>query len=192
MLNLQKQKNTGLQKLNVSVYFCLISIKGDSNLESNDCFICKRINKIKEGVNPYFVAELRTGYVVIGDYQHFKGYTLFLCKEHKTELHFLEESFKVEFLIEMSKVAEAVYNAFKPDKLNYELLGNGQGGAHMHWHIFPRRDNDTEKKGPVWILDKDLMYSEKVMPNESELKAMKIKLFNELEKVTTIIKKGSF
>lgn len=34
-------------------------------------------------------------------------------------------------------MAEAVYNAFQPDKLNYELLGVGSG-VHMHWHIFPR------------------------------------------------------
>ena len=50
------------------------------------CFICERIQRIKEGTNPYFVKELETGYVVLGDNQHFKGYTLFLCKEHQTEL----------------------------------------------------------------------------------------------------------
>ncbi len=161
-------------------------------MESNDCFICKRISMIQEGISPYFVAELKTGYVVIGDYQYFRGYTLFLCKEHKTELQFLNESLKIVFLTEMSKVAEAVYNAFKPYKLNYELLGNGQGGSHMHWHIYPRRENDTTIQGPVWCLDRELMYSEKVKPTESELKDMKIKLFNELQKVTTIIKKGDF
>ena len=42
------------------------------------CLICERINMIKQGNNPYFVKELETGYVVIGDYQHFYGYTLFL------------------------------------------------------------------------------------------------------------------
>lgn len=45
------------------------------------CLICERIQMIKEHKNPYFVKELETGYVVLGDYQHFKGYTLFLCKE---------------------------------------------------------------------------------------------------------------
>ncbi len=44
------------------------------------CIICDRIKMIKDGVNPYFVKELSTGYVVIGDNQHFKGYTLFLSK----------------------------------------------------------------------------------------------------------------
>lgn len=35
------------------------------------CFICDRIEMIKNGSNPYFVKELETGYVVIGDNQHF-------------------------------------------------------------------------------------------------------------------------
>lgn len=55
-----------------------------------DCIVCGRIEWIKKGINPYFVRELRTGYVVLGDIQRFKGYTLFLCKEHAAELHFLD------------------------------------------------------------------------------------------------------
>lgn len=42
------------------------------------CFICERIGMIQKGTNPYFVKELETGYVVIGDHQHFKGYTCFI------------------------------------------------------------------------------------------------------------------
>ncbi len=154
-----------------------------------DCFICERIDWIKEGTNPYFVAELETGYVVIGDHQYFKGYTLFLCKQHKTELHFLEEEFKIKYLYEMSKVAEAVYAAFLPDKINYELLGNGD--SHIHWHIFPRRQNDTPQKGPVWWVDKNIMFSEKVKPAEEELTEMKTRLYQELHKRTPILKKGN-
>jgi diadenosine tetraphosphate (Ap4A) HIT family hydrolase len=67
---------------------------------------------IKANTNPWFVKELETGYVVVGDNQHFKGYTLFLCKEHKTELFQLEHSTKMKFLEEMSVVAEAVAKAF--------------------------------------------------------------------------------
>ncbi len=35
------------------------------------CLICDRIELIKAGDNPYFVKELETGYVVIGDHQYF-------------------------------------------------------------------------------------------------------------------------
>ena len=49
------------------------------------CLICERIRQIQQGQNPYLVKALETGYVVIGDHQHFYGYTLFLCKWHVTE-----------------------------------------------------------------------------------------------------------
>lgn len=159
-------------------------------MASKNCIVCERIDMIKDSINPYFVAELETGYVVIGDHQYFKGYTLFLCKEHTTELHFLDEGFRNRYLIEMSKVAEAVYNAFNPDKLNYELLGNGD--SHIHWHIFPRRANDTPIKGPVWWLDRDMMFSNDVVPSDTELKAMKGKLYVELNKLITVVSKGNF
>lgn len=159
-------------------------------MEIKDCLICERISMIEEGIEPHFVAELETGYVVIGDYQYFKGYSLFLCKQHKTELHFLDEDFKIKFLTEMSKVSEAVYNAFKPDKLNYEMLGNDD--SHMHWHIFPRRENDAPVKGPVHRVDKKLLYAKEALPTEEELIEMKIKLYNELEKLTPILRKGKF
>lgn len=42
------------------------------------CIICDRIQMIKAGTNPYFVRELDTGYVVLGDNQHLRG-TLYSC-----------------------------------------------------------------------------------------------------------------
>ena len=87
------------------------------------CLICQRIEWIKSGENPYFVKELETGYVVIGDHQYFEGYTLFLAKEHVTELHHMEAPVKLRFLEEMSLVQEAVSKAFSAQKMNVELLG---------------------------------------------------------------------
>ncbi len=39
--------------------------------EATDCLICNRIASICAGSNPYFVAEVETGYIVLGDYQFF-------------------------------------------------------------------------------------------------------------------------
>ncbi|WP_138495289.1 HIT family protein [Paenibacillus pinistramenti] len=157
----------------------------------DDCLICNRIRMIKEGTNPYFVAELDTGYVVIGDHQYFEGYTLFLCKYHIHELHLLDSSTKEHFLNEMSIVAEAMYNAFTPNKLNYEMLGNGD--AHMHWHLFPRRNTEPNFREPVWWTDREIMYSDDVKPNEDKLKELKQSLLVELKKICTNIRRvGEF
>lgn len=148
-----------------------------------DCLVCDRIAAIQNGTNPYFAAELETGYVVLGDHQHFKGYTLFLCKRHAAELHLLDRPFRRRFLDEMSLTAEAVYRVFKPDKLNYELLGNGNA-THMHWHIFPRVVGDTPTPGPVWTLPKEVLYDQNNEPSAGDLKAMTAALKQEIVRLS--------
>lgn len=153
------------------------------------CLICERIKMIENGTNTYFVKELSTGYVVLGDHQHFKGYTLFLCKEHKTELFHLERPIKMKFLEEMSIVAEAVSKAFDAEKINYELLGNGD--THLHWHLFPRKNGDIENygnngKGPVWWYPMNKMYGDDKRLSREESEIMKSKLLKELEKLLKV------
>ncbi len=150
------------------------------------CLICDRIDMIKAGTNPYFVKELETGYVVIGDNQHFKGYTLFLCKMHETELFCLDKPFAAKFMHEMITVSEAVKNAFHAEKMNYECLGNGD--THLHWHLFPRTAGDIENygnhgRGPVWWYPIEKMYDDGNRPTAEELEAFKSALRQELNQL---------
>lgn len=145
------------------------------------CGICERIEQIKTNTNPHFVAELQTGYVVVGDHQLFRGYALLLHKEHKTELHELEHTNKIAFLEEMTIVAEAVYKAFKPEKLIYELLGNGM--PHMHWHIFPRHSDDLRPIGPVWVIDKNIRYGDVAAPTPELRTSLKEDLLTQLHQL---------
>ena len=152
------------------------------------CLICDRIEQIKNGANPYFVAELETGYVVLGDYQHFRGYTLFLYKHHqgKTELFDLEPAERAKFMEGMSQVAQAVKRAFGAEKMNCELLGNGD--AHLHWHLFPRVEGDIEAygnngRGPVWWYPMEKMYAGESRPAPEELEDMKQRLRAELDRL---------
>lgn len=148
------------------------------------CLICERIEMINNGTNPYFVREMETGYVVIGDNQHFQGYTLFLAKNHVTELHHLESTTKIKYLEEMALVEEAVAKAFHAEKMNLEMLGNGD--SHVHWHLFPRKAGDLQpyaNKGPVWWLPFEVMYSDNSCPSETELSEMINKLNKAFDEV---------
>ena len=152
------------------------------------CLVCDRIRETEAGNNPFLVKELETGYVVIGDYQHFKGYTLFLYKDHAAELFDLDEETRAKHLYEMTVVAEAMKNAFGAQKMNYECLGNGDGGAHIHWHLFPRRPGDLEDhgnngRGPVWWYPREEMYADANRPGREELEDMKARLRSELDKL---------
>ncbi len=112
-----------------------------------DCEICERIARFTPE-NPYLIAELDTGYAVLADNQYIRGYTIFLSKRCVPELHDLAPGVRTRFLEEMAQVAEAVFRAFAPRKLNYEMLGNSV--AHAHWHLFPRYADDPNPRWPVW------------------------------------------
>lgn len=156
--------------INIKLIYAIIS-------KMSTCLICKRIDAIKENNNLFFVKELKTGYVVLGDNQLYKGYTLFLFKNHVQELHELDNKTRTMFLTEMSQVAKAVYKSFSPDKLNYELLGNSH--PHMHWHIFPRYKNDPNFNKPVWF---NLMINNKIDEiSNFDLNLLKKTLLNNLK-----------
>ena len=144
------------------------------------CLICERIGQIERGENPYFVCALSTGYVVLGDHQRFEGYTLFLCKRHVTELYQLPWGFRTRFLQEMSLVAEAVAAVYRPEKMNYELLGNGD--THLHWHLFPRVSGDTPQPGPVWWLPREEMWNDAYRPSDDQLAERTKQLREEIER----------
>lgn len=148
------------------------------------CDICKTIEKSLNGENPYFVRELKTGIAVLGWNQHFYGYTLFICKQHVTELYDLEPEFQAEYLREMVLVAKAAAKAFNAEKMNYECLGNGD--VHLHFHLFPRKNGDlgdygNNGKGPVWWLPQNIMWSDDNKPTACQLEKMKVKLNTELD-----------
>lgn len=149
------------------------------------CLICRRIELIKGGKNKFFVKELKSGCVVLGDHQFYKGYTLLLSKIHTDELHKLKSSERSQFLEDMALVSEAVYKAFKPKKLNYELLGNTD--SHLHWHIVPRYKDDPNPDVPIWVIPYPIRSSNQTVPKESEIKVLKKKLIFEIDK---LIKNG--
>ena len=171
-------RDTSFDKLDGSLTYQAKYYRRNLPQPAEQCGVCDRIRQTREGANPYFVKELETGYVVIGDHQRFEGYTLLLCKEHATELSQLAPDFRDRFLRDMALTAEAVERAFRPDKLNYELLGAGKG-RHMHWHIFPRRSGDTPGPGPVWQV-KD-MNDDRYLPTPEKLEELKAALRKELD-----------
>ena len=147
-------------------------------MEAGSCLIGERVATIKAGTNPHAVAETETGYVVVGDHQFLRGYTLLLAKRHDTELHELDEKMRLQFLADMADVAAAVFRAFKPRKLNYELLGNLE--PHLHWHLIPRHADDPRPQGPASVIDPAVRNAESTKPSQAQLEDLKAKLAAEL------------
>ena len=144
---------------------------------SAECEICRRLPLITPE-SPYFLAELDTGFAVLGDHQIYDGYTLFIAKKCVPELHDLDRAERAKFLEEMAVVAEAVFKATQPRKLNYELLGNSV--SHLHWHLFPRYDSDPDPAWPVWNDDRVKNSSPAPRPDRARLDDLRTRIQHEL------------
>ncbi len=94
------------------------------------------------------IAELEQSYVLLNRDQFFPGYCFVFTKSHVTELFNLDKVVRQGVMEEVNSVAEALFTIFRPDKINYELLGNMV--PHMHWHIVPRFTSDPLWPRPIW------------------------------------------
>lgn len=94
------------------------------------------------------IIELEQTLVSLNRDQFFPGYCFVYTKEHVTELFHLDVEVRNAVMAEVCAVAKALYNAFSPDKINYELLGNM--APHMHWHLLPRFSTDPFWPRPHW------------------------------------------
>src|SRR2546428_5715236 len=92
--------------------------------------------------------ESRTSVAKLNPDQAFEGYTFLTLKWHEEELYKLADKDRKQFLEDMSLVANALSKTFKPDKMNYELLGNSM--PHLHWHLVPRYTSDPMWGRPIW------------------------------------------
>lgn len=94
------------------------------------------------------ITELEQCYVLLNRDQFFPGYTFVFTRDHVTELFHLDRETRIAAMEEVTAVAAALYTLFKPDKINYELLGNMV--PHMHWHVVPRFCSDSLWPRPIW------------------------------------------
>ncbi len=109
-----------------------------------DCWICKSLREPAELV--FYESRISVG--KLNPDQFFKGYSFVTLTWHEEELYRLLDKDRKAFLEDMSKIAGALAKTLKPDKMNYELLGNGM--PHLHWHLVPRYKTDSMWGRPIW------------------------------------------
>jgi len=109
-----------------------------------DCPMCRRWDDDSD----LQVAELEHSFVVLNRDQYFPGYTLLFTRQHVTELFHLDRAVRSGLMEDVSRVAAALFALFRPDKINYELLGNMV--PHIHWHLVPRHAREPLWPRPIW------------------------------------------
>ncbi len=113
------------------------------------CFFCDRLQTLASLDESEVVWKFPTSVAFLGSHQFYRGYCVLVSRPHATELSQLDPEDLPSFLAEMCLLAEAIEKAVAPRKLNYELLGNQV--PHLHWHLFPRPQDDPEPLKPVWL-----------------------------------------
>jgi diadenosine tetraphosphate (Ap4A) HIT family hydrolase len=114
----------------------------------SSCPLCSAVADPAAAWGQDLVWQFPHSFAVLGPWQYFTGYCLLVAREHCTELSQLGPR-RTAFLEEMATLATAIEACFRPQKLNYELLGNLV--PHLHWHLFPRSSDDPERLRPVWF-----------------------------------------
>ena len=136
----------------------------------NDCFYCENGEKLNSLMIE--VCKLDYSTVYLNRDQKHKGRCIVMFKDHKTEYFQLTEEENRGYFAELAKTAQAVWNLYHPDKINYATFGDGV--PHVHVHVVPKY-----KGGLQWgeAFHDDV---EKVLLSEEEYQEMAKALREEL------------
>jgi hydroxymethylbilane synthase len=115
----------------------------------HDCHFCRQLSALAKLPAAEVVWQFPHSVAFLGRWQFYQGYCVLVARKHATELSGLDELERHGYLDEMSVLARAIESAFRPHKLNYELLGNQV--PHLHWHLFPRSAADPNRLRSVWL-----------------------------------------
>jgi diadenosine tetraphosphate (Ap4A) HIT family hydrolase len=99
------------------------------------------------------VAELPSGWVVMGERQVFEGYCLLLPDPVVPHLNALAAASRDRFLADMARVGDALLAATGALRINYAIFGNVEPALHAH--LFPRRADEppATRTAQPWALD---------------------------------------
>jgi len=109
------------------------------------CPLCDEIANTRSETR---IKKLVVSTAFLSQNQAYRGYSVVVYNTHETTLENLPEKNQIQFYRDMLKISSAIVKAFKPDKMNYELLGNWV--PHLHWHVVPRYKTDPCWGNPIW------------------------------------------
>ena len=142
-----------------------------------NCPLCARVTHTQENQYSNLIFEFENSYLYLGEHQFYRGYSVLVTKEHFREMTDLPEVKREALFKEMMMAHLALEKVFRPKKMNMCSLGNVVD--HVHWHFFPRYENDPDFKNPPW-LQMHLFDSAKVSPHERDelIKIIKAQLLS--------------
>lgn len=93
------------------------------------------------------IADLRLSRLRLVKNQYVPGYCVLICSKHVREPYHLSADERTLFFEDMLLAAQALEHVFRPDKMNFQLLGNVV--PHLHAHLVPRYYGDPAPGHPI-------------------------------------------
>ena len=98
--------------------------------------IHRRVDALRAGDDPTFVARLASGWAVLGERQVLPGYCLLLPDPVVPTLNALQGVAREAFLADMAALGDAVLAVTRAVRINYAIFGNLDPALHAH--VIPR------------------------------------------------------
>ncbi|MFZ4714417.1 MAG: HIT family protein [Bacteriovoracaceae bacterium] len=117
------------------------------------CVLCSKLELIKENNFKFIIHEFKNSYWILGDHQFFKGYSQIIFKDHVRDLHELSKATQRDLFMEVMEADKISRLTLSPWKMNLSLYGNAV--PHIHWHLFPRYENEVDCKKVPWTYMND-------------------------------------
>lgn len=103
--------------------------------------IHRRVQRLRDGVDPTLIARLPSGWAVFGERQFLRGYALLLPDPVVADLNALEGEQRLQFLDDLARLGDALLAVTGALRINYAIFGNLEPALHAH--LVPRyRDED--------------------------------------------------
>lgn len=114
--------------------------------EGDDCFICRGLAESDDRKN-LIVERTQLGVVVLNRFPYNNGHLLIAPKTHKGRLDELTADESQDLQRTLAKMVQVIESEMRPEGFNIGLnLGKVAGAGlpgHLHWHVVPRWNGDT-------------------------------------------------
>ena len=105
--------------------------------------IHRQVNDAREGREPRVITRLFSGWALFGERQFVRGYVLLMPDPVVPTLNALGTKERTQFLIDMTRVGDALLKATGAVRINYAIFGNQDPALHAH--VIPRYLDEPEK-----------------------------------------------
>ena len=104
--------------------------------------IHRRVNDARAGRDKTVLGRCASGWAVFGHQQFVRGYLLLLPDPVVPDLNALTPENRTQFLLDMSRLGDALLRTTAPVRINYAIFGNQEPALHAH--VIPRYRSEPE------------------------------------------------